>query len=460
MESNKDLLQNKTQMILKEAESLGASQAQATITLTNGALTRLANSIIDQNVVERHAKVRVILYFGQKSGAVEFEVINDRDIKDAVEQAASLARISRDNLDFRSLPISKDYSPDFDPNDQVCEATHNTSPEKRAELAKSAVDTAHEVDSRVFAVAGYVQNVTVEKNIANSLGIDAYEIRTYCSTEMTALAKDGNEETAGWARDARRDVHDLRVEDVARTAAEKAATGFGMKYLDPGEYEVVLEPAAAVNLVFYATYVGFSARNYQEYRSYLRDRIGEQMFSENFSMWDNALDQRLVGASLFDDEGVPHQRVDLVERGIVKNLVYDTLTATKDGVESTGNHAKYWGPAGPMARHVIVSEGDSSVEKMVAETSKGVLVTHFHYMNPVNPTEGVLTGLTRDGAWYVENGEVKYPLHTLRFTDAIPRFFKEIEMISKYSEFLTTPPMGKVPAMKLPSFRFSGSSKE
>jgi predicted Zn-dependent protease len=90
--------------------------------------------------------------------------------------------------------------------------------------------------------------------------------------------------------------------------------------------------------------------------SFLRDRIGEQMFSEKLDMWDNPLDQRLVGASLFDDEGVPHQRVDLVDNGVVKNLVYDNLTATKDGVESTGNHAKMWGPAGPFARHIIVLE--------------------------------------------------------------------------------------------------------
>jgi predicted Zn-dependent protease len=460
MENNEELLLTKAQMVLKEAEALGASQAQATITLTSSALTRLANSIIDQNVAERHAKVRIIVYFGQKSGSVEFEVIDDKEIKEAVEQAVSLARISSENSDFKSLPSPMEYSRDFDVSRQVCETTFNTTPEKRAELAKLAIDTAHAVDSRIFAVAGIVRNVTVEKTVANSLGIDAYEMRTYSSTELTVLAKDDNEETAGWATDTRRDVSDLKVKDTARIAAEKAANGFGLKYLDPGEYEIVLEPAAAADLILYTTYIGFSARRYQEYMSYLRDRIGEQMFSESLNIWDDALDQRLVGASLFDDEGVPHQRVDLVEKGVIKNLVYDTLTATKDGVESTGNHAKWWGPAGPMARHVIVGEGNSSVDEMISETKKGVLVTHFHYMNPVNPTEGVLTALTRDGAWFVENGEVKYPLHTLRFTDAIPRFFKEIEMIGKYPDFLDVPPMGKVPAMKLPSFRFSGSSKE
>ena len=460
MENNKELLHSKIELILKEAEALGASQTQTTITLTNRALTRLANSIIDQNVVERHALVRVVVYFGQKSGSVEFEVFADHEIKQAVEQAASLARISPENKDFKSLPTPKQYSSSFDKKSMICETTHNTTPEKRAEFAKLAIDTAHSVDSRVKAVAGYVQNTTKEKIVANSLGIDAYEIQTTSDAEFTVLAKDDKEETAGWATDARRDVNQLKVEEIARIAAEKAASGFGMKYLDPGEYEVILEPAATAGLTFFTGLIGFGARRYQEYMSFLRDRIGEQLFSENLSLWDNPLEQRLVGASLFDDEGVPHQRVDLIDNGVVKNLVYDTLTATIDGVESTGNHAKWWGPAEPIPRHIIVGEGTSSVDEMVSETKKGVLVTHFHYMNPVNPTEGVLTALTRDGAWYVENGEVKYPLHTIRFTDGVLRFFKEIDMIGRYPDFLALPPIGMVPAMKLPSFRFSGSSKE
>jgi PmbA protein len=460
VESNGQYLKTKTDLILKEAEALGASQAQATISLTTSALTRLANSIIDQNVAERHAMVRVVVYFGQKSGSVDFEVIDNNEIRSAVEQAVVLARISPPNRDFKSLPTPKPYSHDFDRSALVANSTSETTPEKRAELAKLAIDTAHDVDKRISGVAGYVANITEERVVANSLGIEAYETRAYCTTEMTVLAKDDNEETSGWAADSRRNINDLKVESVARKASEKASNGFGMKFIDPGDFEIVLEPAAVSDLIFYTAYGGFGARRYQEYMSFLRDRIGEQMFSENLDLWDDPLDQRLVGASLFDDEGVPHQRVDLIEKGVVKNLVYDTLTATKDGVESTGNHAKWWGPPEPMARHIIVGEGKHSMEDMVSETKRGVLVTHFHYMNAVNPTEGVLTGLTRDGAWFVEDGEIKHPLCTLRFTDAIPRFFNEIDMIGKYPEFLDIPPIGLVPAMKLPSFQFSGSGKE
>lgn len=460
MKDNRQLLLGKAGLILKEAEKLGASQAQASIGLVNMSLTRLANSIIDQNVSERHATIRVLLYFGQKTGVVESEVFEDIDIKKSVEQAASLARISPENKDFKSLPLPKEYSSNFDLVSLVSEDTYNTTPEKRAELAKLAIDTAHDVDSRIAAVAGYVRNISSERAIANSLGVEGYQMRTYGDVDLTILARDGKEETAGWAADARREVKDLKVEDVAKVASEKAANGFGMKNLQPGEYEVILESEAAAGLLFFTSLLGFGARRHHEFLSFLRDRIGEQVFSDDLTLWDNPLNQRLVGASLFDDEGVPHQKVDLIDKGVVKNLVYDTLTATKDGVESTGNHAKWWGPAEPIARHIIVSEGNASIDEMVSETKKGVLVTHFHYMNPVNPTEGVLTALTRDGTWYVEDGELKHSLHTLRFTDAVPRFFKEIDMIGRYPEFQTIPPIGLMPAMKLPSFRFSGSSKE
>lgn len=460
MKQNKDLLLAKAEIVLKEAEAQGASQAQATIELTRLDLTRLANSIIDQNVSEQHAKVRVLLYFGQKSGAVEFEVFEDCDIKGAVEKAVFLAKISPENKNFLSLPTKKGYSTTFDLDGLVCDATYDTSPELRAEYATLAIDTAHDVDKRIAAVAGIVQNTSNERVVVNSLGVEGYEMRTIAATELTIMARDGAEETAGWSADTRRDVRNLQVEDVATVAAQKAADGFGMKDLSPGEYEVILEPEAAAGLIFYTTMLGFGARRHHEFMSYLQDRIGEQVFSEKLTVSDNALDQRLANASLFDDEGVPHQKVDLIENGVVKNLVYDTMTATKDGVESTGNHAKLWGPAEPIAIHVIADEGNSSIEDMISETKKGVLVTHFHYMNAVNPTQGVLTALTRDGTWYVENGEVKYPLRTLRFTDAIPRFFKDIEIVGTYSKFITPPPFGLVPGLKLPSFRFSGSSKE
>ncbi|MHA2264549.1 MAG: TldD/PmbA family protein [Candidatus Thorarchaeota archaeon] len=458
MEFHKQMILDKTSRILKEAQRLRATEAHASITLENLSLTRLANSAIDQNVSEKHATVLVTLYYGKKSGTAKSEVFGDEEIRNLVKTAEKVAQVSPENKDFKSLPEPLPI-PELSIDRMVSKTTYDADPERRAELATLAVDTSHSIDKRVNAVAGYVSDLTIERVVGNSSGVEVYEVRTESEVEITALAKDGNEETAGWASDMQKDTTDLHVEEVARIAAEKASNGFQMQNLEPGHYEVVLEPAAAAGLVFWSSLVGFSAKRYQEYMSYMRDRIGEKVFSDKLSIWDDPLDPRVVAASAFDLQGVPHQKVELVREGVARNLLYDNITATKDGVKSTGNSVSWWGPPMPAAFHLFAAEGDSSIDEMIAETKRGVLVTHFHYQNPVNPTEGVFTGLTRDGTWYIENGEIKHPLRTLRYTDAAPRFFGGLDLIGCYPNLNLTFPNGLIPPMKLPSFRFSGSSE-
>lgn len=456
--SNKELLLEKGQFVLKEAEKLGASQAEVTITLNNLALTRIANSIIDQNVAERHANVMTILYFGKKNGSTNVEVLDNESIAEAVANAAKIAKITPENKDFESLPEPQPYPDVLSLDDFMAKPTLEATPEQRADYAKVAIDSAHDIDKRIKAVAGAISNSKVERVIMNSLGIETYEARTGSRVSLTVLGEEGEEETAGWSADSRKDFSELQVEKVAKKAARKAADGFGMQVIEPGEYEVVLEPAAASGFMFFMSYFGFSAMMYQDYISFLRDKIGEKMFSEKLNLWDDAFDTRQEYPALFDDEGVPKQKLTLVEDGVVKNLTYDTLTASKDDVESTGHNAKFRGRSIPVAQHLFINEGDSSLDEMIAETKKGILVTHFHYQNAVNPTKGVFTGLTRDGAWLIKNGEIQYPLKTLRYTDAAPRFLGTIDLLGKYPELNDSRAM--VPAMKLPSFMFSGSSKE
>jgi predicted Zn-dependent protease len=295
-----------------------------------------------------------------------------------------------------------------------------------------------------------------ERVFVNSNGIEVHAFRTRSNINLTVLGEDGDEETAGWAEDNHRDFSKLNVTEVAKRAATKAADGFGMKNLEPGEYELVMESAALAGLAFYMSWIGFSARSYQDYRSFLIDRLGDQLFSKKLHIWDDSLDTRLVTPMVSDDEGVPKSRIDLVDTGVVKNLVYDSLTAAKDGVESTGHNAQIWGRSFPHARHMIFNDGDSNLEEMIESTKKGILVTHFHYQNPVDPTKGVLTGLTRDGTWYIENGEIQYPLRTLRYTDALPRMLSNIDLIGGYDILRDQDYL--VPPMKLSSFRISGSS--
>ena len=182
------------------------------------------------------------------------------------------------------------------------------------------------------------------------------------------------------------------------------------------------------------------------------------MFSDKFSMWDDATDTRFVDATKYDSEGYPKSKLELVSQGVIKNIVYDTRTAAIDGVESTGHNIRSMGRSLPIATHIILQDEDSSLDEMIAETKSGILVTHFHYQNAVDAVQGIFTGLTRDGAWFVKDGEIQYPLNTLRYTDAAPRFFAEIDLIGSYPKINTSDCI--VPPVKLPSFKITGSSKE
>ncbi|MFW9862119.1 MAG: TldD/PmbA family protein [Candidatus Thorarchaeota archaeon] len=452
-----DLLE-KASVALGEAEAAGASQVEVEVFRFRNALTRLANSIIDQNVAENRITVRILVYIGKKKGSYSLDSFFDADIKEAAKVAVRMAKVSAEDNDFISLPEPRDSVSAITVDDMVCEATANATPEERAEAARSIIQTAHDFDKRVSAVSGAISTVLAEQVIINSLGVSAYQPNTISNLNLTIIAKDGAEETAGWASDNRMDFRELQIEDVTERAVRKAAEGFQAIDLGPGDYELILEPAAVGGFMYFMMSTGFSALNYQDYRSFLRDRIGEKVFSEQLTMWDDALDKRHYAPLLYDYEGFPKSRLELVEAGTVKNLVYDSYTAGKDGVESTGHNAKVWGESMPYASHIIIEDGDSSVTEMVEETKNGILVTHFHYQNAVDPTKGMLTGLTRDGAWLVKDGEIINPIKTVRYTDALPRFLANIDLVGRYHKLRDSQAI--VPPLKLPSFRITGSRKQ
>ncbi|MFW9799092.1 MAG: TldD/PmbA family protein [Candidatus Thorarchaeota archaeon] len=457
MDFQKEMLLEKASIALRRAEAMGVSQTEVRISLARMALTRLANSIIDQNVAENRAQARVLLYLEKRKGSVSIEALDDESIIEAVESAVKMARVAPEDKDFKSLPSPKPYSSSLTRENLVCQTTAEATPEERAEFGMTAIQTAHEVDKRISTVAGAISNFLAETVIANSLGVEAYQASTSSNVNLTILGKDGVDESAGWAENNQRDIRNLNIVKVAETAAGKAASSFGVKALKPGEYEAILEPASFAELGLFMIWIGFSALAYQEYRSFLRDRIGERLFSEKLTLWDDALDNRFPVPQLFDDEGYPKSKLNLVDSGVVKNLVYDSYTAGKDDEVSTGHNTKMRGASAPFAGHLITLDGNSSLDEMIADAKKGILITHFHYTNPVDPTKGMLTGLTRDGTWLVEKGEIKNPVGTLRFTDAIPRVLSEIDMIGKYPDLRNSSAI--FPPVKVPSFRVTGSSQ-
>ena len=230
--------------------------------------------------------------------------------------------------------------------------------------------------------------------------------------------------------------------------------------LDAGVYPVVLEPAATATLVGFLSFMGFAGRAYVEGRSCFSGKAGETVAGANIDLWDDGTDPTTLGAP-FDFEGVPKRRVRLVEGGVFRDAVYDLRTAKQAGVDgSTGHGLPSPNPEGPFPLNMFLGTGDATVDEMVAATERGVLVTRFHYSNIVNPMESSITGMTRDGTFLIEGGEIVGPVRNFRFTQSILEALSNVSMIGRdaelASEFFFS--ASRVPALKIEAFNFSGVS--
>ena len=246
---------------------------------------------------------------------------------------------------------------------------------------------------------------------------------------------------------------------IGRTASDKAVASASPRSLDAGTYTVVLEPAATATLVGFLAFMGFAGRAYLEGRSCFDGKEGEQVAAPSISIWDDGADPRTLGAP-FDFEGTPKQRVDLVHDGVFRGVVYDRRTGKEAGRDSTGHGLPSPNPEGPFPLHLFMDTGDATVEEMVRSTDRGLLVTRFHYSNVVNPMESSITGMTRDGTFLIEHGEIVGPVRNFRFTQSILGALSSVSMVGREahlaSEFFFS--ASRVPALKVDEFHFSGVS--
>jgi predicted Zn-dependent protease len=253
---------------------------------------------------------------------------------------------------------------------------------------------------------------------------------------------------------------------VGGIAVDKALRSRNPTKIDPGVYTVILEEEAVAAMLRTLSFLGLGALSVQEKRSFMNSRFGEQITGAKITIWDDGHDSR--GLVLpFDFEGVPKQKVTLIENGVAKNVVYDSFTAGREKGDadaprptSTGHSLPAPNTMGPIPVNLFMAPGTASKEEMLASIDRGIWVTRFHYTNPVHPIKTVLTGMTRDGTFLVENGQVVRPLKNLRFTQSILDAFGKAEMLG--SE-LRLDAMGNfgvcAPAAKIHEFSFTGTTQ-
>jgi PmbA protein len=424
-----------------------ADETEAFITSTSHSLTRFANNCIHQNVAEEGLSLSVRAVASQRTARASTNKLDENSIRQACEAALALARLQPPNPDQLPMPGAQMYRA----VDRFHSETAELSPKARAETVRAAIERA-EKDG--LTAAGVNSNGTSVTALFNSRGLEAFHEETGSEFSITML-KEGS---SGWAKKTSPSCLELEPEVLADRAARKALESQDPRDIDPGKYCVILEPAAVLDLLGFL-FFDFGGLSVHERRSCLTGRVGEKLFGENINVRDDVFHPLQAGPP-FDGEGVPRQRVILVEKGTVRNLVYARATARKVGKEPTGHGFPVPNEYGEAPMNIVMDGGKASVDDMVRPVSRGLLVTRLWYIREVDPYQKILTGMTRDGTFWIEGGEVRHSVKNLRFNQSVIEMLCHVEAMGVPQRTAGEESFEMVvPAMKIKEFNFSSSTK-
>ncbi|OLC58269.1 MAG: hypothetical protein AUH85_00990 [Chloroflexi bacterium 13_1_40CM_4_68_4] len=416
-------------------------------------LTRFANSEIHQNMRIASADVRVRVVRDKRVATVWTNRLEDEGVERAARDASEKALVSPENPEWGGLPGPASY-PRVDVFD---DETAATTPERRARLVGAICDPSFE---RKFRAAGYVSTTVTEVAVANSHGVWAYQPATIAEAQAVVLGDAGS--GYGGRLDAR--VGAIDAEGVSREAIDKAVRAQSPRELPAGDYEVVLEPYAVADIVEFLG-EALTGLALEEGSSFVAGRFGEKVTGEAVTLVDDPLDRECLPQA-FDFEGARSERVTLVDRGVARAVVYDSQTAARNKARNTG-HAYFSSEAYPYPMHLRLEAGAASRDELIRGVKRGILITRFWYTRWVHPLRTIVTGMTRDGVFAIEDGEIAFPVRNFRFTQSYHEALggtialeKEL-LLQRIDRFTYGFDTGfcRVPAIRLGSFTFTGTTQ-
>jgi PmbA protein len=424
-----------------------ADETEVEIHLGSDALTRFANNTIHQNVAEQTLGISVRAVVDGRTARSSTNKIDDESIRRVVASAAHLARNQPKNPDLLSMLPKQKYPKvaRFSP------ATSAATPRIRARAVTKVCRMAEKVGQ---TAAGIFSSGSLHSILANSKGLFARYEQTRAEFSVTIL----EENSSGWAKSTSFDIREIEPEALCESASQKAASSRRPRELAPGHYTAILEPAAVLDLVGFLFY-DFAGTSLRDKRSCLTGRLGKKLFGDNITLWDDVYHPLQLGQP-FDGEGLPRQKVLLVDRGVPKNLVYSRAIAKKMKATPTGHGFSLPNEHGEAPMNLVWSGGDKTVAEMVASTDRGVLVTRLWYIREVDPYNKILTGMTRDGTFLVENGRVAGGIRNFRFNQSVIEMLSNVEMLGPSVRSSGEESFDMVvPAMKVKNFHFSEVTK-
>ena len=431
--------------LLERAISLStAEQTDVYLSSQDLGLTRFAGNAIHQNVSHSNVTLNIRAVEGQRLGRATTNDTSDEGIRRAMEAAKRNALLMPEDPSFPGLPEPQ-------PAPRVAswdESAAACSPQTRAQMVGEVCrqGRAEGLDS-----AGACRTGVQEIAVVSSRGVRAYHAGTFAGLIITTRS----DTSAGWAKGGSWKLEEIDYPSLAGEAVDKAVRGRDPQPVAPGEYTVVLDHYAVDDILEALSLYGMGAQAVQEGRSWMCGIQGTQAMSEAVCIWDD-------GGSPdgwpmpFDVEGVPRRRVELVENGVVNGPVHNAYTAAQDGVSSTGHQQYFVGP--PLASNIFMRPGNKTVEELISSTERGLYITRFFYTRLSHNRGCVMTGMTRDGTFLIENGEIQHPVKDLRFTQSYVDALNGVEGVGDEAKLVLNE-VGfatRVPALKLASFNFTG----
>lgn len=426
-----------------------ADETEAAINGTSYSLTRFANNIIHQNVAEEDIHVSVRAVKEHRTARASTNKLDDDSIRQACEAALALAELQPPDPDLLPLPGPQTYRV-VDRNDLE---TAELNPRLRAEAVRNVIQRA---EKDRLTTAGVFSSGCAVQALYNSRGLSAFHEESVSEFSVTMLG----ESSSGWAKKTGPQWQALGIDALADRAAQKALASREPREIPPGKYTAILEPSAVMDLLGFLL-LDFGGLSVSEQRSCFTGRVGQKIFGENIHIRDDVYHPSQSGVP-FDGEGMPRQRVALVENGVVKNLVYCRETAHKMEAQPTGHGFPLPNEYGEAPLNLVVEGGPNGArrEDLIRSTERGLLVTRFWYIREVDPYAKIMTGMTRDGTFWIENGEVQYGVKNFRFNQSIIDMLNQVEMMSQPERSAGEESVEMVvPAMKVKEFNFSSLTK-
>ena len=420
-----------------------ADECEVNLTGSDGGNVRYARNSVSTSGIVSQSQLVVQSAFGKKVGVATINEFDDASLEKVVRRSEELAQLAPENPEYVSVLGPQTYGE----SKTYVQSTASITPKQRSELVEKSLSVAKE---KKAIAAGFLEDTTGYAAMMNSKGLFAYNTSTNTNFSVTVRTEDAK--GSGYAIKGYNDVTKLDTKSATAIATQKAISSASAKAIEPGKYTVILEPAA-VAVLLENIFFGLDARQADEGRSFLskaggQTRLGEKLVDERVNIYSDPLNPELP-TSTWSGDGRPQEKVSWIEKGVVKNLTWSRYWAEKKGVKAI---------PGPDA--AIMEGGTKSLEELIKGTKKGVLVTKLWYIRSVDPQTLLLTGLTRDGTFYIENGEIKYPIKNFRFNESPIIMLNNLEELGKQERTVSTESNQNylLPAIKARDFTFSSLS--